>query len=207
MLGHIYLSGDRPKILVGSFIGEMKTVNDLSIYKKEIRDGIKLHQNIDEFFYSHPAVAESKKRLNPKYTKYSDAIINFFYDHFLAANWKEFSDRPMEKFALNAYVTLVEYQDILPYKAKRLLPIMIRGKWLTRFTTLGGISHVVSQMEKKSTKHTHIVSALEDLISGYQGFKQDFSDFFPKLIQFVNTGASGTKEVYKSKPENIAWAG
>lgn len=205
MLGHIYLSGDKPKLLVGSFIGEMKTVNDLSIYKKEIRDGIKLHQYIDNFFNSHPVVLESKKRLNPKYTKYSDAIINFFYDHFLAANWMEFSDRPLEKFALNAYVTLVEYQEILPYKAKRMLPKMIRGNWLTRLTTLGGVNQVINQMEKKSTKHTYIVSALEDLISGYKGFKQDFYEFFPKLIQNVSTGTS-IEELHKSKPENLAWA-
>jgi acyl carrier protein phosphodiesterase len=205
-LAHVYLSGNTPSILVGNFIGEIKTITDPSTYVKEIRDGISLHQLIDDYTNGHPAVLRSRKRLNPKYSKYSDTIIDVFYDHFLAANWSEYSDLPLEKFALNAYRTLLEHQAILPYKAKCMLPHMIKGNWLARFTTLGGVNQVINEMDIKSTKLTHIVLALEDLISNYSEFKQDFDEYFPHLMSYIKM-ANQQVEVHESKPSTLAWVG
>lgn len=202
MLTQIYLSKGRPDIMVGHFIGEVKTVKDPSVYTKEIKEGIRIHQLIEEFTENHPDVEESRKRLNPKYSKYSDTILNFFYDHFLAANWNEYCEMSLEKFSMNTYRVLLEYQKVLPYKAKYILPRMIRGNWFSRFTSLSGVSQVVGQMDIKSTKLTYIVSALEDLIGDYKEFGKDFSRFFPKLIKYVQS-VNKLQGTYELKAKNL----
>ena len=197
MLLQIYLTGGRKELIVGNYIATAKTIRDTSVYSKEVQEGINLYQTINDFAEVDPAVLESRKRLNPKYSKYSFAIIEFFYDHFLAVNWKNYSRMSMEKFTMNVYKTLLEYQKVLPYKAKYLLPRMIRGNWLEKFTTLGGVQQVINQMDIKSTKLTHIVSALEDLISDYKDFQQDFHDFFPRAVKYVSNRLEGAG--YSSK--------
>jgi acyl carrier protein phosphodiesterase len=186
MLLQIYLAGARKEMIVGDYIAAVKTIKDTSVYSKEIQDGINLYQTINDFAEVDPAVLESRKRLNPKYSKYSAAIIEFFYDHFLAAHWGNYSSISMEKFSMNVYKALLEYQKVLPYKAKLFLPRMIRGNWLEKFVTLGGVHQVINQMDIKSTKLTHIVSAFEDLISEYKEFQHDFQDFFPRVVKYVS---------------------
>lgn len=205
-LAHIYLSGSNANIMVGNFIGEVKTITDPSTYSQEIRDGIKLHQLIDDFTNTHPAVLRSRKRLNPKYSKYSDSIIDVFYDHFLAANWSDYSNTPLNVVVLNAYRTLLEHQAELPYKAKCMLPNMIKGNWLSRFNTLGGVNQVINEMDIRSTKLTHIVLALEDLISNYSDFKQDFDEFFSALADYMNWVGT-VKSLPEQKAENLAMVG
>lgn len=194
MLTKIYLSGDRPDIVVGNYIGEMKTIKDQSLYSNEIREGIRIHQQIDQFISGHAAVAASRKRLSPKFSKYATGIVSFFYDHFLASDWQEYHHLPLEKFAFNTYKTLLEYQAVLPYKAKVMLPRMIRGNWLHRFATLGGVNEAIRQMDIKSTRLTYLVSAFENLIGGYKEFKQDFYDFFPALRDYSNRMLEGKPE-------------
>lgn len=184
-LAHIYLSGDSPSIMVGNFIGEVKTITDPTIYEDDIREGINLHKLIDDFTNNHDAIIRSRKRLNPRFSKYSDTIVDVFYDHFLAANWNDYSEVPLEKFALNSYKLLVKYQEILPYKAKCLLPLMIKGNWLTKYISLGGVHQTIREMDMRSTKLTHIIQASEDLIANYSAFKVDFDEFFPELISYI----------------------
>lgn len=197
MLLQIYLAGGRKEMIVGDFIAAVKTIKDTSLYPKEIQDGFTLYQTINDFAEVDPAVLESRKRLNPKYSKYSLSIIEFFYDHFLAANWSSYSSTSLEKFSMDIYKTLLEHQKMLPYKAKYFLPRMIRGNWLQKFKTVGGVHQVINQMDIKSTKLTHIVSAFEDLISDYTEFQQDFQDFLPRLATYLSNRLEG--EGYSSK--------
>jgi acyl carrier protein phosphodiesterase len=185
-LAHIYLSGDSSSIMVGNFIGEVKTITDPTIYENEIREGINLHKLIDDFTNNHEAIQRSRKRLNPRFSKYSDTIIDVFYDHFLAANWSDYSEVTLEKFAMNSYRTLLNHQEVLPYKAKCLLPLMIKGNWLAKYVSLGGVHQTIREMDMRSTKLTHIIQASEDLIANYSSFKADFDEFFPELINYVN---------------------
>jgi len=204
-LAHIYLAGDSPSLVVGNFIGEIKTITDATTYDDDIRRGINLHKLIDDFTNNHEAVLRSRKRLSPRYSKYSDTIIDFFYDHFLASNWNDHCKVQLDKFALNSYRTLLDHQSILPYKAKCLLPLMVKGNWLAKFTTVGGLHQTIREMDMRSTKLTHIILASEDLLANYSAFKEDFNEFFPQLKSYVEN-AIQSEELVFAKPENVAIA-
>ncbi|MBQ0741374.1 DUF479 domain-containing protein, partial [Aquimarina celericrescens] len=79
-----------------------------------VQKGIMLHRKIDSYTDSHPIVKKSVSRLFPKYSHYSTVIVDILYDHFLAANWKEYSNTPLEEYISSFYTLLQEYYEILP---------------------------------------------------------------------------------------------
>src|SRR5690349_12341831 len=96
-LAHIFLSGDDPEIMVGNFIGDFVKGRNLDDrFSSGIVKGIELHRAIDEYTDSHPVVAQSKNRLRPKYRHYAPVIVDVFYDHFLAKNWKNYHPTSLE---------------------------------------------------------------------------------------------------------------
>lgn len=185
-LAHLYLSGESSSLIVGNFIGEIKTITDPSGFRPDIQEGILLQKLIDEFTNQHEAVIRSRERLNSKYSKYSDFIIDVFYDHFLALNWEAYSSVSLEEFTCSRYDILVENMDLMPYKAKGILPVMAKSNWMNKFRTIGGVHQTIKEMDMRSTKLTHTLLATEDLLANYKEFVNDFNEFFPSLIEFVN---------------------
>lgn len=206
LLTHLFLSGNSPAFVVGSYINEIKSLQDFSDYPDDLQTGIRYHELINEFIHTHPVVARSRKRINSKYSKYSYESVVSFYNHFLAANWHRYSDLSLEKFANQVYHTLLDYHSILPYKAKATLPLMIQGNWLVKQANVSGINQIVKEMQVKSSRQTYTINALEDLIACYHEFQQDFEEFFPDLIQYAN-GLQTLGEIRESERTILAMAG
>lgn len=182
-LAHLYLSGDNPKVKVGNFIGDfVKGKNALQNFERDIVKGIELHRAIDAFTDTHPIVAQSKSRLREKYRHYSGVIVDVFYDHFLAANWKDFHEQPLLDFSLNTYEIIDSFSDILPEDVKRMLPYMKRGNWLVNYAQIDGIHRALSGMASRTTFVSKMEAASGDLHTFYQEFETEFRLFFPTLV-------------------------
>ena len=95
-LAHIYLSGDNEELKIGNFIADSVKGKQYLEYPPGIIDGIVLHRAIDTFTDTHPIVSRSVERLFERYGHYSRVIVDILYDHFLAANWKDYSDIPLK---------------------------------------------------------------------------------------------------------------
>ena len=106
-LAHLYLSGNNKEVILGNFIADAVKGKELNRYKEQVQVGIRLHRAIDTYTDKHPVVEKSKERLRGKYHKYAGVIVDMFYDHFLAANWNEYSNEPLNKFTSNAYRILI----------------------------------------------------------------------------------------------------
>ena len=102
-LAHLYLSKNNKNILIGNFIADAVKGKKYQNYSKEIQAGILLHREIDNYTDAHPVVRKSKQRLNKRYKHYDGVIIDILYDHFLAKNWHNYSDIPLDIYAENVY--------------------------------------------------------------------------------------------------------
>src|SRR5688572_23110697 len=106
-LAHAYLSGDDEHVMAGNFFADfVKGKQALQAFDTGIARGIALHRQIDSFTDTHAIVAESKKRLKPKYRHYAAVIVDVFYDHFLARNWNDYHHQPLEIYVRGVYATL-----------------------------------------------------------------------------------------------------
>lgn len=182
-LAHLYLSGDNPKLMVGNFIGDfVKGKNALGNFDTEIVRGIELHRSIDEFTDKHPIVSESKRRLREKYRHYSGVIVDVFYDHFLANNWTDYHDAPLPTYAAKSYQIIEDHYSILPAEVKNMFPHMKRGNWLLGYSFVEGIHRALSGMASRTTFVSRMEHASGDLVTHYDAFEKEFSEFFPELI-------------------------
>ena len=89
-LAHIYLSGEDDFVKIGNFIADGIKGRKYKLYPGKIQIGILLHRKIDWFSDNDDIFKKSKRRLDKKYGHYKGVIIDIFYDHFLAKNWKNF---------------------------------------------------------------------------------------------------------------------
>jgi acyl carrier protein phosphodiesterase len=185
VLAHIYLSGDSEKIIIGNYIGDYVKGREYLQYPDLIRKGIILHRNIDDFTDRHPVVHRSKIFFSKKYHKYSGIIIDIIYDHFLTREWNLFSRRPLESVTYNFYRALVNNYDILPPNVKEMMPFFIINNWIESYETIRGLRHVFRTLSKRTTLPNETRYAIHTLKKNYYPLNEDFLEFFPQLIDFV----------------------
>ncbi|HEY4787423.1 MAG TPA: ACP phosphodiesterase [Bacteroidales bacterium] len=184
-LAHIYLSGENDHVKVGNFIGDWIKGNDHNKYPADIQKGILLHRSIDSFTDNHPIVKKSKNRLNDKYHKYSGIIIDIFYDHFLAHNWKLFSDIELIDYTRNLNHCLISNMSYLPADIQEFIPRFMKRRWIESYATLEGIEHVLMGMSRYTSLPDKTADAINILKNEYEGFKSEFFEYFPLLEAHV----------------------
>ncbi len=183
-LAHVYLSGENEETIIGNFIADHVKGNRINRYSPGIIAGIQLHREIDTFTDSHPIFLASKARLQKKYKKYSGVIVDMFYDHFLSANWPDYSEEDITSFTNRIYRIAIKRYFILPPKTKRLLPFMARSNWLAGYGTLEGIDRALTGMSGRTPFKSGMENAAGDLKRDYSLYKTEFQQFFPEVIRF-----------------------
>ena len=187
-LAHVYLSGNDTQLMIGNFIGDFVKGKDLTAhFDPKIVRGVELHRAIDEFTDRHAVVQDSKNRLRPKYRHYSGVIVDMYYDHFLAKNWNDFHEVPLQDFALSFYEIIKLNQKILPEEVQHLIPYMVRGNWFLNYAHKEGIHRALSGMSRRTSFDSKMDEAIEDLTIFYSEFENEFRKFFPTLKEFSNT--------------------
>jgi acyl carrier protein phosphodiesterase len=183
-LAHIYLSGENDFIKIGNFMADGIRGNDYLEYPSDVQKGILLHRAIDTFTDAHPIFRKSKHRLHEKYGHYSGVIIDILYDHFLAKNWKNYSEVPLEEYAQNFYSILHENYEMLNTKTKKLIPYMIARNWLVSYASIEGIQTILFQMDHRTKNRVHMQNAVHELQEFYEAFENEFTQFFEELQLF-----------------------
>ena len=183
-LAHIYLSGDDEGITIGNFISDGIKGKSYLKYPANIQKGILLHREIDTFTDAHPVVRKSTARLHKNYGHYSGVIVDIIYDHFLAKNWKQYHDTPLDVYVESFYQLLRDNYTILPLRIKRMMPYMISDNWLLNYASIQGISTILTQMNVRTKNRSRMNMAVMELDEYYEDFEQEFTAFFDELIVF-----------------------
>jgi acyl carrier protein phosphodiesterase len=206
-LAHLHLSGESEERMIGNFVGEVLKIKNPDKYDERILEGLLMHDSIDEFTHNHPIVKRSMERLGARNAKNADKIIDVYYDHFLAANWESYSTISLNEYVAHVHKVLLKNQDLLPFKVKFMLPALIKGNWLGKYATLGGVHQATIELNKKATAQFHILQAMDDVINNYPALKQDFAEFYPELVEFVNNQHEFKQINLEAITEQLAWVG
>jgi len=184
-LAHIYLSGDNDLIKIGNFMADGIHGKNFDDFPEEVGLGITLHREIDTFTDFHPTFRKSKHRLHEKYGHYSGVIVDMFYDHFLAKNWKRYSDVKLEDYTLHFYNILKENYDILTHKTKEMMPYMVEYNWLSSYATIDGLAEILRQMDRRTKYRSNMQYSTNELKEFYSDFEEEFTMFFEEVRAFV----------------------
>lgn len=183
-LAHIYLSFDDREIGLGNFFADHIRGNKFSHYPERIQKGIRLHREIDTFTDAHPIARQSSKRLHKNYGHYSQIIVDIYYDHFLAKNWKSYSPVPLVEYVERFHGLLEENFALLPAATQHMLPYMIGENWLVGYASLEGIAKALGGMDRRTRHRSKMNRAIMDLEEHYMAFETEFTAFFKELILF-----------------------
>lgn len=182
-LAHLYLSGKNEDVLIGNFIADSVKGSKYKDYSIDIQRGIVLHRQIDTHTDAHPNFRTSTKRLHKNYGHYSGVIVDIFFDHFLAKNWKHYSSITLADYAQKCYAILNKNIQMMPEKAQYILPYMTKGNWLLSYASIEGISSVLSGMNRRTNGRSGMDKATFELQQFYSEFEADFKIVFKDLKQ------------------------
>lgn len=185
-LAHIYLSGENEGIIVGNFIADYIKGKSYLKLPDTIQTGILLHRQIDTFTDKHPKSAEAKQLLRPEFGLYSGIIVDFLYDHFLAANWSKYSDESLRSFSKRTHAILLSNFGLLPRRVQGFLPFLIQNRRLESYATVNGIIDSIRIMSKYSSLPDKHDFAKKILISNYDFLTENFHLFMSEIIDFVS---------------------
>ena len=185
-LAHIYLSNDNKEITIGNFIADSIKGKTYTEFPKEIQKGILLHREIDSFTDFHPTVRLSTKKLHKNYGHYSGVIVDILYDHFLAKNWNNYHEQPLEEYIEKFYELLRNSFNILTPRIKRMMSYMISDNLLLSYATVEGISKVLVKMNRRTNNTSNMNFAVIELEEYYEEFENEFTSFFEELRVFSN---------------------
>ena len=185
-LAHIYLSQNIDKVKIGNFIADSVRGNNFGDFDPEVQKGIILHRSIDTFTDAHPIFRIGTKRLHSRYHHYAGVILDVFYDHFLARNWSRYSSIPLQEHNHQFYDLLEKNLDWMPERIEKILPIMRSQDWLTTYATIGGLSEILFQMDRRTKLVSKMQFAPEELEEFYDEYEAEFFEFFEELRKFVD---------------------
>lgn len=199
-LAHIYLSGDNDFITIGNFIADSIKGKHYQNYPNAIKIGILLHRHIDTYTDAHPTVRQSTRRLHSRYGHYSGIIVDILYDHFLAKNWSQYSETPLDVYVDNFYELLEANYDILPMQIQKMLPYLLAENWLFNYSKIEGIQNVLNGMNRRTKNVSGMNRATDELITYYSEFETEFTSYFEELRAFSNKKLKTLKRKYPIEP-------
>ena len=189
-LGHLYLAEDNAASLVGNFLGDFVKGAIRTDLPDEIRHGIALHRKVDVFTDSHEVFRSSLRRITTTRRRFAGIMMDMFYDHFLAKNWQQFSQIPLQQFSENVYGALLEHYTLLPDRLKRMLPYLIEENWLVSYREISSIDRALNRLSRRFKRENTLLNSAEELEANYKELEADFYQFFPDLIQFAQNQRS-----------------
>lgn len=184
-LAHIYLSGESDEVILGNFIGDYVKGNKHQEYPEKVAFGIRLHRSIDQFTDQHPDVKKCIDLLKPEYGRYAGIVVDVFFDHFLAANWNQYSVYTLREFAKHAHAVFLSNFRLLPFRVKQFLPFLIQHKRLESYAKVERLHEVLEIMSRRTSLPAKSKQAMQVLIQEYDQFDALFQSFFSEMIDYV----------------------
>lgn len=185
LLAHLKLSGKNEHIMLGNFIADHIKGNKTDKFPAEVLLGIKLHRKIDYYTDHHPEFMKSRKRLHENYHKYAGVIVDIFYDHFLAVNWRDYSELKLSNYVAFSYGILLKNYSLLPKRTKQLLPFLIMQNWLMNYRSFDGLQRAFEGMARRASFKSNMEHVVVDLQKDYSKYEKEFKAFFPDIMAYA----------------------
>jgi acyl carrier protein phosphodiesterase len=184
-LAHIYLSGENSGVILGNFIADHVKGRRYLDYQPDVQRGILLHRKIDSFTDSHPEVFKCKELLRPEFGRWSGIVTDVFFDHFLAANWNDYSALSLSEFVGGVHSLFFASFRVLPFEVKQLLPFLVKNRRLESYARIESIREVLGIMSRRTSLPAKADFAIEVLEAEYRVLHTSFTSFFQDIMDEI----------------------
>lgn len=183
---HYYLSGENENLILGNFITDfIRGKAKMEQYSEAIRKGIQLHQFIDFFSDNHPSVRKSIERLKPFHFMYAGVAVDIMYDHFMVVHWRKFHRQPLNIVSNQFYLMLEDHFDMLPSRAKKVVPRMIEENWVHMYGDPSGLQVIFEGMSRRAAFKSDMDKTVGYLLLDYEKYESEFFAFMNDIREAV----------------------
>jgi len=183
-LAHLHLGGQRPGQLLGSLYGDFVKGRLQGQFAPDIEGAIQLHRSIDVFTDRHPQVDVALSRFSLTRRRYAGIVLDVFFDHCLARDWRLYADRPLELFTSDVYRVLSSERQ-LPERLAKIAPHMVANDWLGSYQVFEVLEQVLRGISRRLTRPEELAAAMQELRQLYEPLSEDFRLFYPQLQDFA----------------------
>lgn len=180
-LGHLFLSGNDPSVILGNFMADDIKGRDFSHLESGVQRGIRLHRAIDSFTDEHPAVRAGRARVRAHAGRYAGVVMDLFYDHLLASQWERWHGEQLPVFAQRMYALLQERAGGMPAGINHMLGFMVQRDWLTSYATLEGIGRALHGLSARVPEGAVMSGAEAVLAEFIDDYRAEFDIFLPAI--------------------------
>jgi acyl carrier protein phosphodiesterase len=185
-LAHLFLSEPDVEARIGQVAADWVKGDARLSFALRIQYGFARHREIDNFTDAHPIALRSIARIEPPFKRYAAVLIDVFYDHFLACDWRVFSsEQTLAEFTAEVYAQFAAYDGELHPDVRRGLSRMAEDDWLGSYATTEGIDLTLKRISRRLRRANILGEALPQLIDHYADLREDFHLFFPLLRAHV----------------------
>ncbi|MBX9406908.1 ACP phosphodiesterase [Pseudomonas baetica] len=183
-LAHLHLGGQRPGQLLGSLYGDFVKGRLQGQFAPEVEAAIQLHRRIDVFTDRHPRVDIALRRFSATRRRYAGIVLDVFFDHCLARDWRLYADQPLEQFTTDVYRVL-SLERQLPERLAKIAPHMVANDWLGSYQEFEVLEQVLRGISRRLTRPEELAGAMQELRRLYEPLSEDFALFYPQLQDFA----------------------
>lgn len=182
-LAHALLSHQDPELLLGNFIADHLRGNDFSAFPEGVIKGIMMHRKIDRFTDEHPLFKKSKRLFYTNYEKYSGILVDIYFDHLLASDFKSFHNEDLKDFSSRIYQVYTNYRELMPNSSLRFLSYLLQNNLYQQYASLDGITRVLSHLSHRIGHQIALQASAGDFTNHEAELRSHFNTFMPELQQ------------------------
>jgi acyl carrier protein phosphodiesterase len=139
-LAHMVLSPDDDRVRLGNWLPDVLEPAELArISDPNVREGIRLHREIDRVMDAHPHVMRARRRLPPGVRRFAGVVLDVAYDHCLSCRFLELTGEALPPFVARVYAGFERLRPLLMPGLGPVVDRMIGQDWLGGYGTLDGV--------------------------------------------------------------------
>ena len=187
LLAHAFLANGDPDRIVGQLCGDFVRGSDLAAYPASIQAGIRCHRAIDSYTDQHPVNLGARNLFESPHRRFAGITVDVIYDFFLANNWQQFCDIPLDEYATLVTESLHSRRGMLPHGLQRFLELLKTENTLLRNLDR---SHIELTLERISQRRKSLAPLATVAVPMWQheaALKVAFDGFFPQLVSYTRS--------------------
>lgn len=184
-LAHIYLSGSDKQLQIGGFIADFVKGSKGGKHPVGIWNGIVLHRKIDSFTDSHPIVRELVELLRPEFGRYSAIVLDMYFDHLLAADFKRITSKNLWWFSVFFSINALWSYSYLPKRVQGFIFHFTATNRLYKYSKISGLQESLEIMSIYKIKSLKPDACIHFLNENRLLIESRFRLFFAELQQYV----------------------
>lgn len=184
-LAHILLSGERPGVIMGNYVGDFVkgrlTDEKTAGWNADYVTGLKLHRFIDFYTDKHVIVQEAVDFASLKLGRLAGIAMDIYFDYFLAHYFQRFRREALLVYVHGIYSVIEKNEHLIPEHMMPMVRSMIRQDWLTSYATLDGIDLTFTRLSSRADFLAPVATAMHELRDNEDFYSEKFFTFFPDL--------------------------